>query len=205
MDGVFSGFIAEFQSLFPEVRIDQSYGYASDLFRRIEDKSVDLAILPSRRSDVPGSCIYKEILEGQNVVACRVGHPLTRHPDPQLSELTQYPWIAPPANSPLFHDMRNALEGNDMNELKISFTGGSLSAVLNILLGSDALTVLPKSVVSMQGRTSQIKTLPVSLGRGERNLGLVWLRAAMPSAAMVHFRTFLEQRFNDWSVRFTAS
>ena len=83
-----------------------------------------------------------------------MGHPLTRIADIKAQDVVSYPWIAPPANSPLFRDLRNLLDGIGQRELKIGFTGGSLSAVLNVLTGSDSLTVLPFSVVHVLQRHS---------------------------------------------------
>ena len=39
---------------------------------------------------------------------------------------------------------------------KIGFTGGSLSAVVNVLTGSDSLTVLPSSVIALQTKVGPI-------------------------------------------------
>ncbi len=173
MDGVVSGMIAEFQSENPDVRIDQSYGYITELIRRLGSDTLDLAILPIRGAEVPEGLRFTQILQGRNVIACRVGHPLARKSPLRLKDIAAYPWIAPPADSPLYHDLRAVLFSIGMRDFKVSFTGGSLSAVTNILSGSDALTVLPYSVVFMLRRENRLEALPVRIGDPDRNLGIL--------------------------------
>ena len=45
LDGVISNMVAGFQSQNPDVRIDQSYGYLADLLPKLEDGTLDLAIM----------------------------------------------------------------------------------------------------------------------------------------------------------------
>ncbi len=179
MDGVVSGMIADFQSGNPDVRIDQNYGYVAELVRGLETGTLDLAILPIRESEIPESHGFTRILPGRNVIACRAGHPLARRSPLRRKDIAAYPWIAPPANSPLYHDLRAALFSIGVRDFKVSFTGGSLSAVTNMLSGSDALTVLPYSVVFMLRRENRLSALPVRIGDPDRNLGVL-VNRAMP-------------------------
>ena len=144
LDGVISGMIAAFQNEHPDVRIDQSYGYAAEIAPKVKDGVLDLAILPMRRSTIPDGLDFEQILPGRNVIACGAGHPLTRSRTVKLQEIAHYPWIAPPIDSPLYHDLRAVLDGIGVRDIKISFSGGSLSAVVSILSGfgrSDGIAV----------------------------------------------------------------
>ncbi len=91
--------------------------------------------------------IFDQILRGRNVIACRVGHDLTKKSFVKSNDMASYPWIALPKDSPLYHDLRSGLESIGVKHFKISFTSGSLSAVINILSESDSLTVIPYSIV----------------------------------------------------------
>lgn len=195
MDGVISSVIAEFQAEHPNIRIDQSYGYPAELLSRLSSGTLDVAILPIRPADVSEEYEFRQILPGRNVIACRAGHPLARKPVVRLEDITDYSWIAPPANSPLFRDLRNTLDGIGVRELKISFTGGSLSAVVNVLTGSDSLTVLPFSVVFMMQRQKTLTSLPIKIGDPDRHLGCVMLRDHRMSASSNRFLNFVEQKF----------
>ena len=173
LDGVISGMLAAFQFKQPDIRIDQVYGYMNDLIPRLEDGTLDLAILPMRASSIPEGFSFDQILPGRNVIACRAGHPLTRRGSVKLSDIGQYPWIAPPADSPLYQDLRTVLKEIGIKDFKVSFTGGSLSATVNILVGSDALTVLPFSVVFMMRNQRSVSALSIRIGDPDRHLGVL--------------------------------
>ena len=173
LDGVISGMLAAFQYQRPDVRIDQVYGYMNELLPKLQDDTLDLAILPLRASSIPDGFAFEQILPGRNVIACRAGHPLTRGGPVNLADVARYPWIAPPADSPLYQDLRTVLKEIGIRDFKVSFTGGSLSATVNILTGSDALTVLPFSVVFMMRNQRAVSALSIRIGDPDRHLGIL--------------------------------
>ncbi|MEL6198281.1 MAG: LysR family transcriptional regulator [Pseudomonadota bacterium] len=191
LDGVVSPMIAAFQAENPGVRIDQSYGYASDLVPRLQEGLLDLAILPMRQANIPEGLEFHQSLPGRNVIACRVGHPLARRASVKLAEIGRFPWIAPPVESPLYHDLRAVLEGIGARDFKTSFSGGSLSAVISILSGSDALTVLPFSVVFMIRRQKLITSLSIRIGDPDRHLGILQPTKSNRRPAVKRFDGFI--------------
>ncbi|NDC89723.1 MAG: LysR family transcriptional regulator, partial [Bacteroidetes bacterium] len=196
MDGVVSGMLASFQSENPDIRIDQSYGYAADVLARLENDLLDLAIVPIRASEIPKGFTSIRILKGRNVIACRSGHPLARKQPVRLSDITRYPWIAPPADSPLYHDLRAVLEGIGVRDFKVSFTGGSLSAVINVLAGSDSLTVLPYSVVFMLRRQNTLAALSIRIGDPDRHLCILSRTDLAGKPAAKRLARFIEAEFS---------
>lgn len=170
MDGVVSPVLAAFQSEFPSIAIDQRYGYVQKVLEGITSDKLDLGILPIRSSQVPASVDAHPLLPGRNVIACRMGHPLARQPNLDASAVANQAWIAPPPESPLYHDLRAVLDSIGMKNLKVSFSGGSLASILNFLQESDALTVLPYSVVYRLRRQNTLMALPLQLGDPDRHL-----------------------------------
>ncbi len=199
MDGVISGVIAEFQADHPNIRIDQSYAYIDEALEKLKQDQLDLAILPVRPGALPAEFEFRQILKGCNVIACRVDHPLTQHAEMTARDVIDYAWIAPPANSPLFQDMRALLESIGQRELKIGFTGGSLSAVLNVLAGSDSLTILPYSVVVTLQRRNQVASLPIEIGDPGRHLGIIINRSRSLHQAAIRFESFVGERIKGMS------
>lgn len=203
LDGVISGMIAAFHFKHPDVRIDQIYGYANDLLPRLEDGTLDLAILPMRASSIPKDFVFEEILPGRNVIACRAGHPLARRNTVRLADIGQYPWIAPPADSPLYQDLRNVLKEIGVKDFKVSFTGGSLSATVSILTGSDALTVLPFSVVFMMRQQKSVSALSIRIGDPDRHLGVLRHAGVTPSPAARRVSAHIRSEFETLSSSIT--
>ncbi len=97
------------------------------------------------------------------------------------ADLVAYPWIAPPPGSPLLSDLHRILLWLGVTEIRIRYSGGSpLSGQLHE--GTDALTVLPHSVVFALRKEQAITALPFDFPQPERALGLLRLsgHAATP-------------------------
>jgi DNA-binding transcriptional LysR family regulator len=200
MDGVVSPILATFQSEFPDIRINQSYGYAGEILAQLGNETLDVGLVPIRASEVPSQLQAHQILPGRNVIACRVGHPLARKSTVKLSEIARYSWIAPPPESPLYHDLRAVLDGIGVKDFKVSFSGGSLTSVTNVLSNSDALTVLPYSVVFMLRRQNSLAALSIRIGDPDRNLCIVTSRTSTEQPAISRLVRFIRNEFKSMDV-----
>ncbi|MEI2301298.1 LysR family transcriptional regulator [Ensifer sp. MJa1] len=196
MDALIAPMIAEFQSHNPDVRVDQSYGYMSDLRAALKGDQIDLAICPLDILEEGSGLAFQKVLPGRNVVACRVTHPLLMKRRPQPSQLLEYPWVAPPPGSPLLADLHSLLLSFGATEIKIRYTGGSLMSLVNYLKGVDALTVLPHSVVFALRNEKSITALPVPVPHPERALGLLRRTAAAPTPAIEKFAQHVSHSFD---------
>ena len=170
MDGIVSPILAAFQAEYPSIQIDQGYGYVQAVLEGLISDKLDLGVVPIRKTLVPDGIKVLEVLPGRNVIACRAGHPLARTKSLDVAEIANQSWIAPPPDSPLYHDLRAVLDGIGATDIKVSFSGGSLSSVLNFLHESDALTVLPYSVVYRLRRQNMLAALDVPVGDPDRHL-----------------------------------
>ena len=197
MDGVISTMLAGFQATHPDVRIDQTYGYAADLIERVQSGVLDLAVCPIRTEIVPPGLRFDSILRGRNVIACREGHPLLQVRGLTEDDLKRFPWISPPEDSPLFHDMRLMLENLGNANFRVSFSGGGLSAVLSVLTGSDALTILPYAVVFGLRRRYGIGFLSIRVDHPDRDLGLLYLPGPGRTPATQRLRSYVAGQFQN--------
>ncbi len=195
MDGVISNMMASFQNAFPEVAIHQTYGYLAELSEQLSVGNIDLAICPVSPNEVPAGLKFTPILRGRNVIACAPSHPLARQSAVKLENIAAYPWITPPAGSPLYTDLKGALDSIGITDFRVSFTGGSLASIFSVMAGSDALTVLPYSVVFMQRAAKTITALPVRLEHPDRELGLLCHKDRSMRPAVRRFQQFLEAEF----------
>lgn len=201
MDGVLAPMIAQFQQSYPDVRIDQSYGYADALIEGLRNGSFEMAIVPLRPDSVPPDLHFQPVLPSRNVIACRTGHPLTRRRLVTLADIAEYPWIAPPTESPLYRDLHRALSRIGARDFRISFSGGSLASVIGVLAGSDSLTVLPYSVAFLMRPQSQVTALSLEIGHPERHLGILAMPRQDPNPAAKRFRGFITAQFEALSNR----
>jgi DNA-binding transcriptional LysR family regulator len=195
MDALISTMIAEFHNAHPDVRVDQSHGYLPDLRAAILADRIDLAICPVDILEEGSGLSFREILPGRNVVACRTGHPLVARRRIGGGELLNFPWVAPPPGSPLHDDLRSLLLSFGATEIKIRYSGGSLASAVNYLKHTDALAVLPHSVVFAYRNDKSITALPVKVPHPERALGLLRSEAAPRAPATDAFARLVEDSF----------
>lgn len=195
MDSLIAGLCAEFQVTHPDVRIDQSYGYFPDLRAGLKADQIDIAICPIDILDEGSGLEFQQILPGRNVIACGVTHPLLLKRKPQPSQLLNYPWVAPPPGSPLLADLRALLLSFGGTEIKVRYSGGSLMGVINYLKVSDALTVMPHSVVFAQRKERSITALPTNIPHPERALAILKRVDAPRAPAVEQFANHIRSGF----------
>lgn len=187
MDGVVASMVAEFQTRHADVQVEQSYGYFDDLAAALRNGAIDVAILPLHAAQVPADMDFVPLLTGRNVIAARVGHPLTRRAAITLADIQPFPWIAPPANSPLYRDLQRALKSIGSEDFRVAFSGGTLASILSVMVGSDSLTVLPYSVVFQSRRTVPLEALPLKIDHPDRQLGILTVADRPGPPAVGHF------------------
>lgn len=183
MDGVIATMIADFQTQHAHVELQQSYGYLEELSAGLRTGALDFAVLPMNAAAIPPEMEFLPMLTGRNVIACRAGHPLTRARAITLGEIDPYPWITPPEASPLYRDLLRALRAIGKDDFRVLLSGGSLASMLRMLSGSDALTILPYSLVFLSRRALGIEALPIKIDHPDRQLGVMRLRSRTPAPA----------------------
>lgn len=181
MDGVIAQLIGEFQAQSPDIRVEQGYGYLNELLAQLRNDSLDLAVVPLRKDQLPEDLDFAPLILGRNVIACRKGHPLTRTKVITAEDLSKYRWVAPPENSPLFRDIQRMLAQFGLDEMPIAFSGGTYASIVGILAGSDTLSVLPASVMIVAGPSSALTTLPLQIAHPDRVLGMLSRPGGEPS------------------------
>lgn len=195
MDGVISTLLPDFQRQNPAVMIDQSYGYGEDLYRDLSQDLIDLAVCPVATDQPPQGLAVAKLMPGRNVIVGRGAHPLFRKRSPTLDDLRGCVWIAPPRESPLYSDLAMALAGLGVENARFAYSGGSLSSVLNFLISSDTLTVLPFSVVFVQRRQFDLRAARIRINHPARDLCLVENPAAESSPAVDRLKRHIATTF----------
>ncbi len=197
MDAMISRMIAEFQNSQPDVNIDQSYGNLNDVASGIGAGQIDIGIVPMGAGGgaVPDGLEFMPILAARNVVACRIGHPLIRTKRLALGDLSHFPWIAPLPGSPLLADLFAIRSSIGSVDLDIRYSGGSLMSVINYMAETDALAILPFSVVFAERKQNRVTVLPVDIPQPQRNLGILRQAGDTRNPAAIAFTAFVSNSF----------
>lgn len=195
MDAMISRIIAAFQNQHPDVDFEQSYGNLSEVGTGLRADQLDLGIVPLGTSGEPEGLEFTPILAARNVVCCRTGHPLQRTKRLTTGDLGRYPWVAPLPGSPLLADLFAIRSSLGSLELDIRYSGGSLLSVINYLIETDALAVLPFSVWFAERKQHGISVLPVDIPQPQRNLGILKQGGVLKNPAAAVFADFVVQSF----------
>jgi DNA-binding transcriptional LysR family regulator len=141
----------------------------------LPDSEVDIELLGTE-------CLY---------VVARKHHPLCREPRLNLSELERAAWIFQPltisGRQTLERDFRQAGMKTPANVVE----SNSISATLSLLSTSDAVTILPESVVRDHLRSNILVRLPVTIGENLVELGVLTRRDEPLSPAATEFTELL--------------
>ncbi|KTQ97009.1 LysR family transcriptional regulator [Aureimonas ureilytica] len=197
MDAIISRMIATFQNTESEITFEQSYLNLPEIVAALQGKQIDLGIVPIGTLDLGPSFDFTEILPGRNVVTCRPDHPLLLKRRLQAQDFVTYPWVAPLPGSPLMSDLQMILMSIGMSDLNIRYSGGSLMSVVHYLAETNALAVLPFSVVFAQRRENKITVLPYDIPQPNRSLGILRLKAGPQSPAADRFAGYVVTAFEE--------
>jgi DNA-binding transcriptional LysR family regulator len=173
LDGFVSGLIAEYQSNRPGMTIRLSHGYTDELTSDLLGDRLDIALCPVDFLDPKLDLKFTPLIDGRNVIACRVGHPLRSVKNLSPDNLLEFPWIAPPPLSPLNADLKNVLASANATYINVIASGGGLGTVVNYLVHTDCLTILPHTVVFSLRRKGSLSALPIEIKHPNRSLGLL--------------------------------
>jgi DNA-binding transcriptional LysR family regulator len=176
MDAIISQIIASFQTKEPGIYFNQSYGHYNDLIAELTTNEIDIAVTPAGTQEISAELVFDPLLPARNVVACSAVHPLLSRKRLLKSDFLNFPWVSPLPGSPLMLDLTNILLMLGINELSIRYAGGSLMSVVNYLMTSNALALMPLSVVRTLQNGSQITFLPLQIPQPERMIGIAYRR-----------------------------
>lgn len=172
MDYVITPLIAVFLRSRPGVQVTVQQAYPGEAYTLVRRGRVDLALCPVEPIDLDAGIIFTPLLPARNVVATRTGHPLMRRQNLGLPDVLGHPWIAPAEGSPLWQDMQTTLLHLGAERVEIALRSTSPAGVLNYLVGSNALAILPAEVVRAMARYGVVE-LPISLPAPARTIGLL--------------------------------
>jgi DNA-binding transcriptional LysR family regulator len=176
MDAIISGVIASFQMQQPSIHFDQSYGHYNDLVNSLLANEIDVAITPAGTQDISSELVFEPLIQARNIVACNAAHPLLQKKKLTKADFISCSWVAPLPGSPLMLDLTNILMTLGIGELAIRYAGGSLHSVVNYLAATQALAIMPLSVIHSLQQEMRITILPLNIPQPERMIGIVYRR-----------------------------
>lgn len=117
------------------------------LLQRVQLGEVDFALVTAEVDEIPPTLSATLLLRDPGVVTARRGHPLANRERLGAATLAAAEWVVPPRPHPLWRQM-TPLAAAHGQPLRIRAQTASLSIARELVARSDALTVLPRSIVT---------------------------------------------------------
>lgn len=131
-------------------------------------------------------------------VVARHAHPCGRERHLTLQMLTVWPWVLQPLTSPARQLMEEEFASAGQSTPANLVECASIFATLQLLQSSDAMSVLPESVVRDHVRAKLLRVLPVAVGKEMRDFGVLTRidepLSEMAATFIAHLRRFADTR-----------
>ena len=127
-------------------------------------------------------------------VVVRRGHALARKRTVDLAGLLECPWVLQPLSSPARTLLEDEFARVSLKSPANIVECTSVFATLQLLQASDAISVLPESIVRDHVKAGLLKALPLSIGRELKSFGLLTRKDEMLSEPATAFVQHLKLR-----------
>jgi DNA-binding transcriptional LysR family regulator len=174
--GFISAVLERLSRRYPDIVFHAVSGEASAIYRALEERSLDVAILPMLATSVGDHLDADLLYEEPLVVVAGARNPWSRRRRIALADLTNSMWTLPPLDS-LYGAVVVEAFGAHGLEVPRATVFTSTTPLRNALLKSGRfLSIVQGSVVKFSAKTSGLRVLPVDLPTTRRSIGVVTLK-----------------------------
>jgi LysR family transcriptional regulator of gallate degradation len=178
--------IVQFQKVHPESQILVAEGSHAELIDPLRDGELDI-LVGALRDPPPGRDLVQEpLFVDRPVVVGRAGHPLAgKRKPPGLKDLARYEWCLPARGAPLRDRWQAQFEAQNIRPPRVRAEIGSVMMIREILMNTDALTLLSPDQVSVELQAGWLQK--VAPTRINRTIGFTYRANWRPTALQTRF------------------
>jgi DNA-binding transcriptional LysR family regulator len=153
----------------------------TSLYGELHERNVELVVtrMPKAATDkaAPEENIDAEILfDDPVVVVAGPDNPLTRRRKLQLADLSGEPWVMPRPDSPLWQPVIDAFQAARLSPPRATVTVSSFHVRCSLIANGRLLSVVPRSLLSFQGKQGMLRALPVKLLATQTPIAIMTLK-----------------------------
>jgi DNA-binding transcriptional LysR family regulator len=185
--------VAELKSERPLLNV-RILGETSDqVVQLLHRREVDLALGRLTTALAHNDFDFEPLAREAMRLVVRAAHPLGREAPPDLAALTRWPWILQPITSPARGLFEEELARAGLTTPANVVECASIFATLQLLQNSDAVAMLPESVVRDYLRAHLLVALPVEIGKSLAGFGLLRRKSETLSEPAEYFIALLRK------------
>lgn len=182
-------------------------GRYPQLLRSLREGDLD-CLIGAMRSPAPADDVTQETLfHDELAIVARPQHPLMRKSSVTLEETLNYPWVAPPRETPAGQYLYDTLRIHERPETPVRVVSSSLVFLRGTLALGDYLTIISRHQISVEEAQGLIQVVPIHLEGNSRAIGLTyrtdWRPTELQSRFLDQLRKFslASQRVSDFPGR----
>jgi DNA-binding transcriptional LysR family regulator len=184
--------ILRFHGLHPGVAIAVVEGSHAELAGPLRDGEIDLILGALREAALLEDLAQEPVFEDRPQLVMRSGHPLLVSEKPMGAQLTACPWILPARDTPLRQYWEAMMRAAGAEPPSVGIECGSVLTVRQLLLGSDALTLLSPAQLAVELEAGVLATLPTP-APVLRRIGITTREGWRPTAPQAAFVALLRE------------
>ncbi len=183
--------ILRFAAAHPGVDVAVVEGSHAELSGPLRDGEVDLMLGALRDAASLDDLAQEAVFEDRPALVMRAGHPLLAG-TVNGAALAAFPWILPASDTPLRHYWEGMMRGAGAEPPRVGIECGSVLTVRQLLLGSDALTLLSPAQLAVELDAGVLATLPPPVPVA-RTIGITTREGWRPTAPQAAFVALLRE------------
>lgn len=177
--------ILRFAARHPGVSVAVVEGSHADLAGPLRDGDIDL-MLGALREPAPEDLAQEPVFEDRPALVMRAGHPLLAG----QGGLADYPWILPARDTPLRRYWEGMMRATGAEPPAVRIECGSVLTVRQLLVGSDALSLLSPAQLAVELQAGVLATRPPPVPV-TRTIGVTTRAGWRPTAPQAAFVAIL--------------
>ena len=183
--------ILRFAAAHPGVDVAVVEGSHAELSGPLRDGEVDLMLGALRDASSLDDLAQEAVFEDRPALVMRAGHPLLAGAVAGVA-LAGFPGILPASDTPLRHYWEGMMRGAGAEPPRVGIECGSVLTVRQLLLGSDALTLLSPAQLAVELDAGVLATLPPPVPVA-RTIGITTREGWRPTAPQAAFVALLRE------------
>lgn len=175
----------------PGVQVRVVDGRYADLLRSLREGDMD-CLIGALRDPAPAEDVVQEHLFHDEVaIVAHPSHPLAGRPGLSLADTLDFPWVAPPKETPAGQYLFDVLRIDQREQTPVRLVSSSLVVLRGILAEGDYVSIIPRQQVAVEIRDGHIAALDIALAGNQRSIGLTYRANWRPTETQARFIQFL--------------
>ncbi|WP_253913276.1 LysR family transcriptional regulator [Pseudoruegeria sp. HB172150] len=168
-------------------------GRYPQLLRGLREGDVD-CIIGALRDPVPAEDVTQEELFIDDLaIVAHPSHPLFSMENPTVEDTLDYPWVAPPKDTPAGSYLFETLRIQDRPITPVRVVSSSLVFLRGMLAQGPYVSIISRHQISAEEAAGDILPLPIKLVRNARAIGLTYRTGWRPTDAQAEFIGYLRE------------